>query len=618
MSQGDELFGSIYERGSVVFRQGDPGDSMYIVQSGAVEISRIQGEREMVIALREKGDFFGEMALIDKSSRSATAIAISRTRLLPLTRSSLLKRLRQDPQLVKYLLAALSRRITETTSKLRSTIEGDDALLSARETSRGPLEGSLTPHSDAAHQLHVPARISSHEEPVFSSAEVNFAQQESVVFQRGEAIFDQDEPGDTMYIIAEGEVQIIQKTGKGKRVLAVRGPHEIIGEIGLISSSLRTASAVATRKTRLFPVGREEFFERIRREPGLALYVLQVLIVRLRHAVAAIAEPKNSMDLVHQMLPPLLKKKESISMAFVSLSACGGCVAAVLDEQDELSSLLQRTNVSYCPLLMDQGEITEVEVAVVDGTVRVREDQDKLMEARRKSRYLLAWGTCAAFGGVPAMANQYELEDLLERSYGQTLDPFAHYLSGAEGIEYGAYQDEGLALLRRAGKLDDFVKVDYFVAGCPPRVSLLNQLLKELRGEPQDMKSQKIVCAECRRKPSKGEVASFQVFPGSEWKAEHCLTSDGVMCLGFLTKGGCGAYCVRGGLPCWGCRGLSKAILQKLEKGDSLESLLLNSLARRCRLDEEQIKPVMKIVRHRTNSMLNFYQNFASDRTRLR
>ena len=83
------FFGSIYERGAVVFHQGEPGNSMYIIQSGAVEVSQCQGKQDVVLTLLERGDFFGEMAQIDQQPRSATVRAIHRARLLPLTRSSI-------------------------------------------------------------------------------------------------------------------------------------------------------------------------------------------------------------------------------------------------------------------------------------------------------------------------------------------------------------------------------------------------------------------------------------------------------------------------------------------------------------------------------------------------
>jgi F420-non-reducing hydrogenase small subunit len=275
-------------------------------------------------------------------------------------------------------------------------------------------------------------------------------------------------------------------------------------------------------------------------------------------------------------------------------------------------------DVSYCPLLIDQGDIGQVDVAVVDGAVRVKEDEEKLAEVRAKSRYLVAWGTCASFGGIPAMANQYPLEDLIEESYGQTEDPFTHYLSGTRGLGRPAFQGGGLELLRRAGKLDDHVKVDFYIPGCPALPGLLVNLVKELRGERQLVYPRQIVCVDCNRKPLKGRVDCFWVFPRPEWEARHCFSSRGALCMGFLTRGGCGALCPRGGLPCWGCRGPSEVALGRMSEGASFEQVVLGFLVRRCRLPEDKIGPVMRIIRSRANSSLNFYESFAYERSRIR
>jgi F420-non-reducing hydrogenase small subunit len=317
-------------------------------------------------------------------------------------------------------------------------------------------------------------------------------------------------------------------------------------------------------------------------------------------------------------VPPVLKKEGPVKVAFISLSTCGGCLAVLLEEQDELTKLLNRTNISYCPRLMDHDKISEVEVAIVDGVVRVEEDEEKLREARRKSRYMVTWGTCATFGGIPAMANQYDLEELIEESYGQALDPFAYYLSGAKGVDPSTYQEKDLALLRRAGKLDDLVKVDYYLPGCPPQLSLLTHVIKELRGESQVARHRKIVCAECGRKPPKIRVEDFWVLPRSEWAASHCFSSGGSLCMGFVTKGGCGAVCPRNGLGCWGCRGPSEAVQKKIGRGDTFQQVVLSALSRRCRLAENKIKPAVRTVQRRGKSALSFDPSFMSVRTSLR
>ena len=67
MNQGEDLFGIAYEKNDVIFREGDMGNSMYIIQSGVIEISHIKDGNRNVLAILEKGNFFGEMALASHS-----------------------------------------------------------------------------------------------------------------------------------------------------------------------------------------------------------------------------------------------------------------------------------------------------------------------------------------------------------------------------------------------------------------------------------------------------------------------------------------------------------------------------------------------------------------------
>ena len=164
-------------------------------------------------------------------------------------------------------------------------------------------------------------------------------------------------------------------------------------------------------------------------------------------------------------------------------------------------------------MLMDQSELTEVDVALIDGIIRVKEDEEKVKEAREKCRFLVAWGTCAAFGGIPAIANLFELEELVEASYGESQDPLGYYLSGSPGAQRFMYQAQEFGLLRRAYPAAHVVRVDYYLPGCPPPVNLLTRLVEDLTGAGSAPEPRPIICAECHRKPKKAGLGPLRFSP---------------------------------------------------------------------------------------------------------
>ena len=628
MTQGEDLFGTSCEKDEVIFREGDQGDTMYIIQSGTVEISQDKDGKKLVLALLEKGAFFGEMALIDKHLRSATAAAVSNSRLLPFTRTSIMERIRQDPGVVLHLLTTLCQRITQTNHRLHTMVQSNEALRSFVESKGQILPESTengsnfetSPSADISPKFSADTHTSVLQEPPKHTVDLSIPHEECILVENGKAVFHQGDHGNSLYIIVEGGVEISQGPEDDRNVLAYLGPGDFFGETAMITDQPRTAHAFALGKTYLFPITKDDFLEQFKTKPELALYILQGLIIRLRGLLAVLNDPTKSISTVIQAFPPPLKKKSLIRTALVSLSTCGGCAAVLLEDQEELARLLKRLNISYCPMLIDAEELGEVDVAVVDGVVRVKEDEEKIKEVRHKSRYLVAWGTCAASGGIPAYANQHELEELIEESYGHAKDPFAYYLSGSRGIDGATYQEQEneLQLLRRSQKLDDFVRVDYYVPGCPPNARLLNLLVDELRGDGQAEKPKSIVCGECSRKHVKATVEHFYMFSRPDWDVRHCFTSLGAVCLGFMTKGGCGAVCPRGGLPCWGCRGPSETVFKKMEEGNSFEKYVVDAFIARHRHLEDQIRPVLKLFRKNANSPVPFSRHATNDRSRIR
>ncbi|HYV12254.1 MAG TPA: DUF1003 domain-containing protein [Pyrinomonadaceae bacterium] len=106
-----------------LFRQGDKGDAMYLIESGRVRISiRDQEEQEVILAELAQGDFFGEMSIIDGRQRSADAKVIDDAQLAILSREAFLSFVRSNPDVALEMLSALTDRLRRTDELLRSRV----------------------------------------------------------------------------------------------------------------------------------------------------------------------------------------------------------------------------------------------------------------------------------------------------------------------------------------------------------------------------------------------------------------------------------------------------------------------------------------------------------------
>src|SRR6201997_1364679 len=104
-----------YGVGDVIFEEGSTGRELYVVLDGEVEIAKVNGGSKTVIVTLGKGEFFGEMAVIDGSSRSATAIAAtSSTRVMRINHARFVYLVSQQPAFALMIMDALSKRLRAT------------------------------------------------------------------------------------------------------------------------------------------------------------------------------------------------------------------------------------------------------------------------------------------------------------------------------------------------------------------------------------------------------------------------------------------------------------------------------------------------------------------------
>jgi sulfhydrogenase subunit delta len=206
------------------------------------------------------------------------------------------------------------------------------------------------------------------------------------------------------------------------------------------------------------------------------------------------------------------------TIAIAGLTACSGCQLTLLNCEEYLPEIAQRFDIRYFPLgLTEHAVAGPIDAALVEGAVSTPEDLEMLIRLRNCSRLLVAFGTCALWGGIAAMKNNESRRDLAAAVY------------GAAGDSLKTFNPQ---------PFHRFVKVDFAIAGCPPeKEELLATLAALLRGTFPVFPCYP-VCTECRNREN------------------LCLLIErNELCLGPLIQAGCNARCPAVGIPCEGCRG---------------------------------------------------------------
>jgi F420-non-reducing hydrogenase small subunit len=249
------------------------------------------------------------------------------------------------------------------------------------------------------------------------------------------------------------------------------------------------------------------------------------------------------------------------------LNICGGCEVTILDIGEPLLDLLPSLQFVHMPVLMDHKyfgqtgeraelEIPEADVGIVSGGIRNEKEKHVAEEMRKKCKTLVALGSCACYGGIPALANQYPLTELFDKVYRQS-----------KTTESGSDPSEGLPKLTdRVYALDEVVKVDVAIPGCPTVPELVvDALTSLLEGKPFSL-PERSVCDDCPTKREKKAVTALKrplesMVPLTQKLEEsRCFMELGYLCVGPATKSGCGGSektprCIKGYMPCRGCFG---------------------------------------------------------------
>jgi len=265
-----------------------------------------------------------------------------------------------------------------------------------------------------------------------------------------------------------------------------------------------------------------------------------------------------------------LSKK--VRVALYWMASCGGCEEAQVDAITDELSVIDYLDIVFWPVAMDfKKEDVEklpdqsIDVALINGGVRLSEHVEMAKLLRRKSKIVIAYGSCSSWGGIPGLANLYQKEEILSRVYSEVPTvaeegrrPQRKYVT-EEGVELEL--PEFLPMLL---PLNAVIEVDYYIPGCPPSPETTLKALKTLlSGETPPRgsvlgASSRALCEECplnKTKPDKVLVKEIKRVYNAKIDPEKCLLIQGIPCLGPVTRGGCEALCPRVAMPCIGCYG---------------------------------------------------------------
>ena len=231
--------------------------------------------------------------------------------------------------------------------------------------------------------------------------------------------------------------------------------------------------------------------------------------------------------------------------------------------------LLGELEVIYSPTFIDLREVPKVEVAIVEGGVRTESDEEIVREVRAKSDILVALGLCATHGGITSLGNLSSARELIEKAYSM-ID--LKSLPELKDLMY---------------PIDHFVDVDYYIWGCPQMPLLIVHTLKSILRGRKPERHRSVVCSECSRKIIPARIERLYDIYEKEADMETCLVSQGFVCLGSLTRNGCGAPCPRAGFTCFGCRGPPDSFLYRSR---DMYALLVNVISRRTGISQETVK----------------------------
>lgn len=276
---------------------------------------------------------------------------------------------------------------------------------------------------------------------------------------------------------------------------------------------------------------------------------------------------------------PVTSTSAKPRLAFYWAASCGGCEITITELGMRLVDLSEKVDIVFWPAAMDfkYADVEampdqHIDYCFFNGAIRNSENEHIAHLLRKKSKTLISFGSCSHLGGIPGLANLFDVETMLQRVFKdiQSLDSSRGTIPQpvnkvAEG------EIEIPAMYSQVKTLAQTETVDYYMPGCPPVVDQVWTVMQKVLAGDLPPKGSviganpKSNCDECTRlKGTSGfRVKEFHRPHEVPLDSEKCFNTQGVICCGPATRAGCGLPCIKANMPCRGCYGPPDGVLDQ-------------------------------------------------------
>jgi coenzyme F420-reducing hydrogenase gamma subunit len=230
-------------------------------------------------------------------------------------------------------------------------------------------------------------------------------------------------------------------------------------------------------------------------------------------------------------------------IAIYDFTDCEGCEVKLISLREKILLLEKKVDIVNWRLGQERFESGPYDITIIEGAPITEYEIRLLKELRENSKLLIAFGACAALGGIPAIMPEKDRKYWYEKIYTSQYHP--------RGVD--------------ALPLNVYVQIDFNIYGCPVDEDEVVRIVEELLSGKTPRYRDYSVCFECKQ-------------AGNPCR----ITEENKPCIGPITQGGCKAICISGGSPCYGCFGIREEaniqamikILENLTNKEEIERYL--------------------------------------------